>query len=271
MDSNKVLVILAPRMTDDSRLMWKVCLDRGWEVLRLPGWRVSDSILERGGQIAIYGEPLFAEAVADQLGLALLEPSIDWLTTVPAQYLRRTIRLTSLQKARALQHPCFVKPAEGKTFEAAVYASGADLPQENHVDGSIPVLCSDIVDFKVEVRCIVRNRKLVALSPYWRDGSLANGPDGSWPFLGEEETEARSLAEAVLSDPEVDLPPSCTVDVGKLADGAWAIIEANPIWGAGLYGCDAEQVLSAITLAIVPRKGLSAAQAKWVSKRGSSS
>jgi hypothetical protein len=83
------LLILAPRMTDDSQSIWKAALDLGWSTQRLPGWRVPNQLLDSDRGIAIYGEPLFAVAVADQLGLILIEPSIDWLTTLPREYLLR--------------------------------------------------------------------------------------------------------------------------------------------------------------------------------------
>lgn len=216
----------------------------------------------------IYGEQLFAEAAADQLRRILLEPSIDWLTTVPREYVSRDILMTTLGNARQMMTgPLFVKPADGKIFEPKVYAAGGDLPTEEHVDSSIPVLCSGIMDFRLEVRCFVHARKIVTVSPYWRDDELAQGLEGDWQFMSGEEDAARRFADEVLLDPPVSLPPACTLDVGRKPVGGWAVIEANPCWGAGLYGCDPMEVLKCIKNAIIPRSKVSDAERPWISKR----
>lgn len=266
-DEHSITVLLGPRATDDSVAIWRVCVANHWPVHRIQAWRVPEELCSRQNNVIIYGEPLFAEAVADQMGLALLEPSIDWLTTVPLKYLSRQIEIMTLGSARLLDAPAFVKPADGKIFEPRVYASGKDLPSEAQVDQDIPVLCSGIMDFRLEVRCFVLDRKLMTMSPYWREGELARSADDRWPFLPQEETEARAFAESVLSDTSVSLPPACTLDVGRTHEGIWAVIEANPCWGAGLYGCDPSQVLQTIRSAIVPRSAITATHRPWISKR----
>lgn len=267
MSSSSPLVILGPRITDDSVSIWRTCLAMGWEAVRFQGWRAPEGLDPETREIAIYGEPLFAEAVCDQLGLVLLEPSIDWLTKIPREYLLRDIGIMTLGEARSMDSPAFVKPADGKIFEPKVYVSGDSLPTEEHVDASIPVLRSGIMDFRLEVRCFVRARSIVTLSPYWRDGDLAQDAEGGWSFLDGEEMAAREFAGRVLDDPRVELPPGCTLDVGRDADGHWTIIEANPCWGAGLYGCDSAEVLKTIPLAIVRRSGAAAGHLPWISKR----
>ena len=267
MNPETPIVLLGPRMTDDSVAVWRTCLELGWLSERIQGWRIPEHLSAAGRPVMIYGEPLFAEAVADQTGLVLLEPSIDWLTTVPREYLLRDIELMTLGEARARTSPAFVKPADGKIFEPKVYASGNELPTDEHVDQDIAVLRSGIVDFRLEVRCFVRERNIVSLSPYWRDGELARDEEELWSFQDGEEDAARAFADSVLADGRIALPPACTLDVGRLDDGAWAIIEANPCWGAGLYGCDPKEVLLSIQSAVIPRASLSDDDKRWVSKR----
>lgn len=267
MNANSPIVLLGPRMTDDSVSIWRTCLDLGWTPIRLQGWRIPADLVIPQSQVIIYGEPLFAEAVADQLGLALLEPSVDWLTNVPERYLQRRVELLTLGEARALADKAFVKPADGKIFDPKVYNSGADLPTDQNVDMDIQVLRSGVVDFRLEVRCFVRSRQVVSLSPYWRDDNLALDAEGLWPFHEGEEAEAKAFAEAVLKDPEVPLPPACTLDVGRLRDGSWAVVEANPCWGAGLYGSDPKQVLVTIKDAIIRKEDVTMATKPWISKR----
>lgn len=267
MNIHSPLVLLAPRITDDSIAMWKAALALGWSAQRIQGWRVPEDLLGTDRRIVIYGEPLFAEAVADQLGLVILEPSIDWLTTVPREYLQRDIEIMTLGTARPLFTQAFVKPADGKIFDPKVYASGSDLPGEDQVDADIPVLRSGLVDFRLEVRCFIRARRIVTLSPYWREDALAQDEHGEWRFLHDEEAQARDFAEQVLKDERVKLPPACTLDVGRLDNGTWAIIEANPCWGAGLYGSDPQAVLEALSEAILPRHAITAEHRPWISAR----
>lgn len=242
-------------------------MDLGWTVERVQGWRVPDALMRVNRPVILYGEPLFAEAVADQLGLVLLEPSIDWLTTLPRRYAGRDIELLDLHTARKSTAEAFVKPADGKIFEPKVYATGADLPSEVHVDGEILVLRSEVVEFVLEVRCFVNRENVTTLSPYWREGELATDELGRWPFFGTEKTEALAFANAVLGDPQVELPPACTLDLGRLRDGTWLVVEANPCWGAGLYGCDPREVLEAIRETVLPREAVTPRESVWISKR----
>lgn len=261
------MVILGPRATDDSVSIWRTCVAQGWPVHRLQGWRVPDSLLTQNGDIVIYGEPLMAEAVADQMGLALLEPEIDWLTKVPLEHVSREIQIMTLGEARGLKSSAFVKPADGKIFEPKVYATGADLPSDDSVDQDILVLRSGILDFRLEVRCFVVERNIVSMSPYWRDGALAKGDDDEWPFLEVEEQEGRAFAGHVLADSRVAFPPGCTLDVGKTSEGIWAVIESNPSWGAGLYGCDPLAVMQAIQVAVKRRDDFVPEDRRWISHR----
>ena len=66
-------LILAPRYSDDSIKLWRASMALGWDVERLSSWRVPDHFAP--DEPVIYGEPLFAEAIAEQLGLALVQPA----------------------------------------------------------------------------------------------------------------------------------------------------------------------------------------------------
>ena len=89
-------LVLPPRFTDDSNALWRAALDAGWDIERLSGWRASEGLARR--EPVLYGEPLFAAAIAEQLDLALLEPPFDWLTRLPDRYRRPTF---CLQKHRS--------------------------------------------------------------------------------------------------------------------------------------------------------------------------
>src|SRR5579862_3692944 len=72
-----LLLLLPPRLTDGSQTLQRAALALGWRVKRLENWRPAPWL--RDEQLVFYGEPLFADVVAGPLGLALLEPTLDWL------------------------------------------------------------------------------------------------------------------------------------------------------------------------------------------------
>ncbi|HYT87585.1 MAG TPA: ATP-grasp domain-containing protein [Gemmataceae bacterium] len=242
-------LILPPRYTPDSIAVSKAAVRAGWGVERLGSWRVPDHLA--GQEFVLYGEPLFAAVVADPLGLSLLEPPLDWLAGLSQELTRRRIRFTTLAEARNLTDPTFVKPAEDKCFPARVYESGRDLPGADVLSATTPVLVARTVDWQMEFRCFALDGEVLSLSPYLRDGKLAQAEDGSWPATEDELARARAFASAVLRDPQTSLPPAIVLDVGVIRGEGWAVVEANAAWGSGVYGCDPEQVLRVVQRACV--------------------
>ena len=118
-------LLMSARYTPDSIALWRAAVRRGWSAQRLHGWRAPAEL--RGAGVTVYGEPLFAAAVASQLDLALLEPPPGWLATLPRKLTVRKVRLTTFSEACRLTGPAFVKPPLDKSFPARVFASGAEL------------------------------------------------------------------------------------------------------------------------------------------------
>jgi hypothetical protein len=189
----------------------------------------------------LYGDPLFCDIVAAQLGVRLLEPSDDFLVRLPDAW-------------RWNDGPVFAKPAADKSFPATVYASGAALPGDEVVSGTTPVLLSEPVHWEVEWRLFVCKGKVVTRSPYFRKGKL------DLVARPEELSELRSFTKALLLEIESLLPPVAVLDIGKIEGKGWAVVEANPAWASGLYGCDPKQTLIALSLATV----LSDTQSAWL-------
>lgn len=257
------ILVLPPRFTPDTIAVGQAAQEAGWTVERLPSWRVPEWL--RGEDIALYGEPLFAAVVADELGLALLEPPFDWLPILAAEYRKRDVRLATLQEARQLGHAAFVKPADDKCFLAGVFPSGVQLPGEDLLPGVTPVLIAEPVQWEVEFRCFVLGREVAALSPYLRQGELVQSPDGNWD---DERTEqAREFAQRVLSDGSVALPPAVVMDVGIITSRGWAVIEANAAWGSGIYGCNPAAVLRVVQRACLRKDQVSATDRCWIVER----
>jgi len=246
-------LLLTPRYTDDSIAILTAAQYVGWTTRRLYGWRVPVEDLVGEQEIVFYGEPLLAAVIADTLPIELIEPTLDWLPSLPQEYRKRDVRLTTLAVARRLANTAFIKPADEKSFAARVYASGADLPQSDTLPDATPTLVADPVDWRVEYRCFVLERKVVTSSPYWRDGALAQAEDGSWPALEDEQAAALAFAQSALADQRVSLPPAMALDVGIIQGRGWAVVEANAAWGSGLYGCDPVAILPVLQRACVRR------------------
>jgi hypothetical protein len=72
----------------------------------------------------------------------------------------------------------------------------------------------------------------------------------------------------VLADERVRLPPAIVLDVARVRGGGWVVIEVNPCWASGVYGCDPEAVLEVIRRACVPRARLTDDDRRWLRAPG---
>jgi hypothetical protein len=136
--------------------------------VRLSTWRVPDDLRAIPDPV-LYLEGLFWQTSAEEFGLRLLEPPVDWLPRLPEEYRKRRVTITDLREARSLVDPMFVKPPNDKSFEARIY-TGAELPQG--FDEDSPVLVAEVVGWEKEFRCFVLDREPCALSIYLRNGEL---------------------------------------------------------------------------------------------------
>jgi hypothetical protein len=239
-------LILTPRYSEDSQALWWVATHLGWRVERLVNWRLSDD-LRQASEPVLYLEALMAEAIAEQLGIHLLNPPNDWLPNLPKEYRKRWVYLSTLGEARQSDKEAFIKPPNDKSFPARVYAAG-DLPSD-YADET-PVLVAEVVQWDKEFRCFILNRSLRTFSIYLRYGELQS--ESNFVHTSEEEYEVRNFIEMILSDERVQIPSATVIDVGVIRERGWAVIEQNAAWGAGLYGCDPVQALEVLRYAVVP-------------------
>jgi hypothetical protein len=230
-------LILSPRHSEDSQLLWRAAGRLGWAVERLPDWRAVESLCGVTEPV-LYVEALMAPTLAEQFGLRLAEPPVDWLPNLPEEYRRRAVRLGTLGEERRNPERMFVKPPNDKSFPAAVYG-GPELPA--HLPDDTPVLVSEVVAWEVEYRCFVLDRELRTFSVYLRGGELqrANG----YAMTEAEAAELRRYVGGVLADPRVPLPRAVVLDTGVIRGRGWGVVELNAAWGSGLYGCDPAEVL----------------------------
>jgi hypothetical protein len=232
-------LVLLPRDTPLTQSMRRAALAGGWRVHRLTSGRVTQP---PDGPLVVYGEPMFAVgSVADQLGLTLIAPDRLWLARLPSRWTQRLVNVARLEDAQALTVRRFVKPAYARWFKAAIYEPGEMHDIDAYADTI--VLISEPVIFEVEYRYFVADRRVHAGSIYMRDGDLADGDDESWSAPTDEAAEARAFIDALLLDPDVDVPAALVIEVGRLDTGAWAVIRARPAWATGLCGADPRAVL----------------------------
>lgn len=241
-------LVLSPRYTTDSIALWKSAIALNWEVTRLPNWQLTSETIN---DPVIYGEPLFAKIIADRLSIKLLDPNLDWLATLPTNYLKRQVIYTTLAEARILE-AMFIKPAADKCFQAKVYQSGKQLPIAEVLSDDTPVLVSEPVKWEIEFRCFIQKRTLQAISSYWSNGCSTEQADGSWYATEREYQQAAEFCTEVISNSQIKLPDAVVVDVGKIKDRGWAVIEANSVYSSGLYGCDPIAVIKVIQTGALP-------------------
>ncbi len=172
--------------------------------------------------VRVYGPDSFCLVFQQKLGFELCSPNDDLLLRVPPEYLQRRVTQSKLTEAQALTYPAFIKPVIPKQFRGMVYQSFDSLQAE--CQGLAPetsVMISEIVNFTAEVRCFVLNGSVLDVAVYEGEAEVS----GAAQF-------ARTLAQAV------QLPRTVGVDLGRIADRGWGVVEFNAAWGAGLNGCD---------------------------------
>jgi len=238
-------LILSPRNTEDIERLNEQAMLRGWTVIKLPSWRLpSDLDVER--DLAVYGEPLFARMIAAQCDRVLLEPPPAWLTQLEPGVTRRTVRRIRFDEIRNLSYPRFLKPPDDKIFPAKVYDSPQALLQRNDIPANQEILQSDVVTFHKEFRVHVHNHEAVTASRYCIDGELSESSSDS------QCAEALSFATHVAQSHRKITPGAVAMDVGIIDSGSWAVVEANPVFGAGIYHCDPDVVLDVLLDVCVP-------------------
>jgi len=65
----------------------------------------------------------------------------------------------------------------------------------------------------------------------------------------------------------VAVPPAFVLDIGITAERGWAVVEGNPCWGAGLYGCTPREALHTARRAVRRQAALTENEKNWVSPR----
>jgi hypothetical protein len=147
------------------------------------------------------------------------------------RYLRRKWWTTTLQEARSLEKPIFIKPLEGhKRFTGHVVRCFSDLLKTSSLPSEYPVLAQEPITFLSEFRYFVVRGRAVGMSCYW--GRPLILPDGD------------RIQEMIQT--YTNCPVAYSLDVGTIEYDTGnnivtetALVEVNDFFSLGSYGLDA--------------------------------
>lgn len=245
---------VAPHPSPTRDLLAAAARWRGMEVVELSPRTGAEALRGTAGA-HYYGGPRYADTVVDDLGVALLEPSETWLTSLPGELTGRRVRAATWEEARRLTYPAFVKPPTDKSFPAAVYPDGSHLPDTGNLPAHTPVQISEVVDWAAEFRLFLLDGEIRTGTRYATFGALDAAPLTGHP----DQWPVQEFADRLLTTAGHTLPSAVVVDVGRLAGtGRWAVVEANMAWFSSCYAADPAAVLDVVRHATPPRSGVTA-------------
>lgn len=225
--------------TEDSNNLKRASLNSPYELSRFNAkWNVPEEF--RSDVIAVYGEDIYAEIVAEQCSLTLTKPDDNWLSKISEKFTKRKISYGQL-KDFVHEENIFIKCSDFKSFKAGVFDKVTNIKGFNTLDLKSTVFTSEVVEWELEVRCFVLNNEIKTYSSYWRNDAFDTNP--------LSETEHKDLFEffnSFMKQYAKTLPKAIVLDFGIIEGKGWALIEANPAWCSGLYDCDAEKALEVV-------------------------
>ncbi|UKB85238.1 ATP-grasp domain-containing protein [Chryseobacterium sp. MEBOG06] len=233
------IIALSPMYTEDSNNLKKASLNSSYRLSRFNAqWNVPEEFRE--DVIAVYGEDIYAEIVAEQCHLTLLKPADDWLAHISEDFIKRKISYGRLKNFTD-QKNIFIKCSDFKSFKAGVYQKVTDIKGFESLDLETTVFTSEVVDWDLEVRCFVLNNKIKTYSSYWRNNTYDTDS-----LSEQEQKNMSSFFDSFIKKYSSTLPDAIVLDFGIIRGKGWALIEANPAWCSGLYSCDAEKALEVV-------------------------
>jgi hypothetical protein len=254
-------LILSSSYSTDSMILRRAAEAVKWETFRFEGENIP-SWYEHGNiQHAIYCTVPKAFHVARRLDAMLLGCSSNWLVNLPDLFSKRRLQLLSLREALGVQDRLFIKPALGKSFDAAVRTGPSLVSQTAHLPPGLLVHVSEPVEWETEYRCFAREQEVVTLSPYRRGSVTFSSYESPLQGPDHELKAAAEFAGSVLK--AVPCPKAFVLDVGNIKGRGWAVVEPNECWGAGVYGCMPQKVLEVLLAATVPRRKATDEDRAW--------
>jgi hypothetical protein len=237
------------------------------------GWRArafdEDPDAQVQGKVVFYGGTDVALDVAARFGLALLEPPLDLLARVPAEFRQRAVEYGRFRDLDRLKAPTFVKPADAldKAFDAGIYANPRDIRAPRGVPADTPILVAEPVEWLAEYRCFILEGEVAAWSPYLSFGRPTWKPHSRGTPGTPPPASVRAFCDRLFVRSGTAWPPAFVMDVGLIEERGWAVVEFNPAWCSGLLGADPRAVLAVLERACRERDALSREDRRWVIER----
>lgn len=191
--------------------------------------------------------------------LPVTGPSADWFAALSADVTGRHLQVLTVAQLQNgevdLRHVKMVKLAQVKyrDFPATevrdvqhARAVVADLPADAQL-----LLADRWLRCHSEYRVFCAGSRALTCSPYWIDDEIFSRLLRLHHASFHEEALA-FVADVLTGLAPSDRPPGCVLDVARLDDGQFFVLEANTSWGAGLYGCDPDSVMVSILAANRP-------------------
>lgn len=186
------------------------------------------------------------------LDLAVAPPT--WLCGRGDEVLGRRLAVVTVGQLAAGKVPFAVRAVKPATLKVRA------LPAQRYAPGdavtglpeAFPLLVADgwlACDSEYRAFCV--GREVVTVSTY-RVQDEGWSPELPLHRASWHERAGAFAAEVLADAAPGDVPPACVLDVARLTDGRFVLLETNTAWASGLYGCDPAAALSAVLAAQRP-------------------
>jgi hypothetical protein len=123
-------LFLTSRYSADSQALWRAASQRGWDVHRISGRQIPNHLRDLPAPI-IYAEAIVAPLLADQLGIRIDDPSLDWLVESPSEFNEGDIVETqvSLPESNGAEPDSPAEPLNAWEY-LRMYAGTVEAPED---------------------------------------------------------------------------------------------------------------------------------------------
>lgn len=204
---------------------------------------------------ALYGEHAFCEFLAQEMHWNLYSNSLDWITKLPKEFVRRDVRYMTISEAIDLENEShsilgkqYIEPADDYCFHSGIYEKFPSVPLDT------PILVHSHVEWTTKFRFIIVNGKIETYCCY-KVANVFNEPSIHGMSFTGNGTTAVSFISTLLN--HFNTAPACVIDIGfiqrgSVIDSGWAVCGTYPVWSSELYGCDPDKFLKALFVSCEP-------------------
>lgn len=235
---DKQITLLIPEKADpETEQVFEAWIKSGGQARRLGKYWIRDEELARQ-KIAIYGNQAFALVLAQIYKVELISPDDTLIVRLDRQWTKRIIQLKQIDQLTENDFPVFIKPVIPKMFIAGIFQTLNDFKQTTGgLEATETILVSTIVNnITAEARCYAINGTVKDIALYEGAADLRSG---------------RQFVSDFIDFSKNNLPQTVVIDVAFSDKAGWFILEFNACWGAGLNGCNAENVIDCIVGATI--------------------